>query len=61
LIEAGRVDIDAGLARLVAALTAAARLPVEQLCDRLLDVITGGQVDDDIALLAVRCPPVPGH
>jgi serine phosphatase RsbU (regulator of sigma subunit) len=60
LIEAGRVDIDAGVARLVTALTAAAQLPVEQLCDRLLDSITGGQVDDDIALLALRCPPVNG-
>jgi serine phosphatase RsbU (regulator of sigma subunit) len=57
LIEAGRVDIDAGLARLTAALTEWAHLPVQQLCDRLLDSLTGDRVDDDVALLAVRLSP----
>jgi serine phosphatase RsbU (regulator of sigma subunit) len=60
LIEAGHVGIDDGLARLVSALGEAGQLPVEQLCDRLLDSITGGQVDDDIALLAVRRSPTGG-
>jgi phosphoserine phosphatase RsbU/P len=59
LIEAGHVGIDEGLTRLVAVLTESAQLPVEQLCDRLLDAITGGQVDDDVALLAVRWPVEP--
>jgi phosphoserine phosphatase RsbU/P len=59
LIEAGHVGIDEGLTRLVAVLTESAQLPAEQLCDRLLDAITGGQVDDDVALLAVRWPGEP--
>jgi serine phosphatase RsbU (regulator of sigma subunit) len=59
LIEAGHVGIDEGVARLTTVLAASGQLPVEELCDRLLDSITGGQVDDDIALLAVRCPAEP--
>jgi serine phosphatase RsbU (regulator of sigma subunit) len=56
LIEAAHIGIDEGLARLTAVLADAGRLPVEELCDRLLDAITGSQIDDDVALLAVRCP-----
>jgi phosphoserine phosphatase RsbU/P len=54
LIEHGRCDVDAGLARLTAVLAELTDLPVEQLCDRLLDRIVDGRADDDIALLAVR-------
>jgi serine phosphatase RsbU (regulator of sigma subunit) len=61
LIEAGHVDIDDGSARLAAVLAACAELPVQQLCDRLLDVIVDGRADDDVALLAVRCPPAGGR
>jgi serine phosphatase RsbU (regulator of sigma subunit) len=57
LVEHGRVDIDTGLARLTAALTTLADVPVEELCNRLLDLIVPGRADDDIALLAVRCRP----
>ncbi len=57
LVEHGRVDIDTGLARLTGALTELAGVPVDQLCDRLLDRIVPGRADDDIALLAVRCHP----
>ena len=39
LVEAGRSEIDAGLARLAGALAECDGLPVEQLCDRLLERI----------------------
>ena len=57
LVEAGRCDIDAGLARLAGALAGCDGLPVEQLCDRLLERIVPGPADDDVALLAVRWSP----
>jgi PAS domain S-box-containing protein len=57
LVEHGRVDIDAGLARLTRVLTELADMPVDELCDRLLDRIVPGRADDDVALLAVRCHP----
>jgi PAS domain S-box-containing protein len=57
LVEHGRVDIDTGLARLTSVVRHLADLPVEKLCDRLLDRILLGNADDDIALLAVRCHP----
>ncbi|MFW3172846.1 SpoIIE family protein phosphatase [Geodermatophilus sp. CPCC 206100] len=57
LVEHGRVDIDTGLARLIGELTGLADVPVDELCDRLLDRIVPGRADDDIALLAVRCHP----
>ncbi|ADB74292.1 SpoIIE family protein phosphatase [Geodermatophilus obscurus] len=57
VVEHGRVDIDTGLARLTGALTELAGVPIDQLCDRLLDRIVPGRADDDIALLAVRCHP----
>jgi serine phosphatase RsbU (regulator of sigma subunit) len=55
LVEHGRGDIDTGLARLTGVLTELADVPVDELCDRLLDRILPGRADDDIALLAVRC------
>ena len=57
LVEHGRVNIDTGLTRLTGALTELAGVPVDELCDRLLDRILLGRADDDIALLAVRCHP----
>jgi phosphoserine phosphatase RsbU/P len=30
-------------------------LPVEELCDQLLDRIVSGRAEDDIAILALRC------
>ena len=60
LIEHGRCDIDTGLARLTAALSRCAGLPVEALCDQLLDRIVVGRAADDIAILALRCHPQPG-
>lgn len=60
LIEHGRCDIDTGLARLTAALSRCAGVPVEALCDQLLDRIVVGRAADDIAILALRCHPQPG-
>jgi PAS domain S-box-containing protein len=58
LIEHGRTGIDEGLTRLTEALTELGDLPLEELCDQLLDRIVTGRADDDIALLAVRCHPL---
>jgi sigma-B regulation protein RsbU (phosphoserine phosphatase) len=55
LVEAGRVGIDDGLARLAGVLAESVGLPVEQLCDRLLERVVPGRATDDVALLAVRC------
>ena len=57
LLEQGRVDLDRGMDRLTSALAGCAGLPVETLCDRLLDSVVPGRADDDIALLALRCCP----
>jgi serine phosphatase RsbU (regulator of sigma subunit) len=57
LIEHGRTGIDEGIARLTGELSEMADLPLEKICDQLLDRIAPGRADDDIALLAVRCHP----
>jgi phosphoserine phosphatase RsbU/P len=57
LVEHGRTGIDEGIARLAAALPELAYLPLEKLCDQLLDRIVPGRADDDIALLALHCHP----
>ena len=57
LAGAGPVDLDRGIDRLTPALAGCAGLPVEALCDRLLDSVVPGRADDDIALLALRCCP----
>ena len=53
LVERRDEDLDAGTERLRAAAADLAGLPVEELCDALLDRL-GGALDDDVALLAVR-------
>jgi serine phosphatase RsbU (regulator of sigma subunit) len=55
LLEHGRTGIDEGIARLIDALPALADLPLEKLCDQLLDHIVADRADDDIAVLALRC------
>jgi serine phosphatase RsbU (regulator of sigma subunit) len=55
LVEHGRTDIDRGMARLTAVLAELRGLPVEELCDELLDRILETRADDDVAVLALRC------
>src|SRR4051794_29924051 len=57
LIEYGRTGIDEGIDRLTGHLAEIAELPLEDLCDGLLDRVPPGRADDDIAILAVRCGP----
>jgi serine phosphatase RsbU (regulator of sigma subunit)/PAS domain-containing protein len=54
LIERRDSDIDDGMERLVAALADLADLPLQELCDRVLERMVEGQPDDDVALVAVR-------
>ena len=58
LVEAGRLDIDSGLARLTGALRDLGGLSADALCDRLLTRVVPDRTDDDIAVLAVRVLPV---
>jgi len=55
LVEHERTGIDEGIARVTGQLAGLADLPLEKLCDQLLDRIAPGRADDDIALLALRC------
>ena len=57
IVEHGRRGIEAGTARLTAALEQLTHLPLDDLCDQLLAHLAAGRTDDDIALLAVRCHP----
>lgn len=58
LIERRDRDLDTGLAQLTATLRAAAGLPLEELCDHLLDrMLPPGGAADDVALIAVRAHP----
>ncbi|MGY1746431.1 PP2C family protein-serine/threonine phosphatase [Blastococcus sp. SYSU D00695] len=57
LVEAGRVGIDAGLARICGAVADLAGLAPGALCDRLLTRLVPDRAEDDVAVLAVRCLP----
>jgi serine phosphatase RsbU (regulator of sigma subunit) len=54
LVEHGRIGIDDGIQRLTAVLGEGRGLPLDALCDHLLDRIVTDRADDDIAILAVR-------
>ena len=54
LIERRTTDLDHGLSRLADALARDGDLDPEELCDRLLATVGLDNVDDDIALLALR-------
>jgi serine phosphatase RsbU (regulator of sigma subunit) len=56
LVERRDASIDQGLAWLVRTVAEAARLPLEEFCDRLLEELCGA-VEDDVALLVVRAHP----
>ncbi|MFC8450443.1 SpoIIE family protein phosphatase [Kitasatospora sp. NPDC057223] len=57
LVESRLLTLDTGIARLRAAATAGADLPLGRLCDTL--IATLGDRGDDIAVIAVRVPPAP--
>lgn len=57
LVEQGRTLIDEGIARLAGVLGDLGDLPLDELCDRLLEKIVGGRSDDDVAIVALRAHP----
>jgi serine phosphatase RsbU (regulator of sigma subunit) len=58
LTERRGEDLDAGIARLAAALAELGDLPLETLCDRILrHMLPAATPDDDVALLALRMLP----
>ncbi|MBW8768021.1 MAG: serine/threonine-protein phosphatase, partial [Geodermatophilales bacterium] len=58
LFERRGVPLDEGRAQVTAILSRSAQLPLNQLCDRLLVEMLGDDVEDDVAVLAVRAHPV---
>ncbi|TFV64042.1 UNVERIFIED_ORG: GAF domain-containing protein [Bacillus sp. AZ43] len=54
LVERRDRDIDEGTAALLAVLREIAHLPLEELCDRLLERLFLSDAQDDVAVLAVR-------
>ena len=54
LIERRDADLDTGLARLRGHLAELAHLPLQQLCDALIERLVDGRPEDDVALVAVR-------
>ncbi|WP_369135892.1 SpoIIE family protein phosphatase [Modestobacter sp. I12A-02662] len=57
LIERRGADLDDGMDRLRAAATELAALPLDQLCDQLLEQLVHGKPEDDVALVAIRLRP----
>lgn len=57
LVERRDADLDAGLERLRTSLAELAPLPLEELCDQLLERLVQGRPSDDVALVAVRLYP----
>jgi serine phosphatase RsbU (regulator of sigma subunit) len=54
LVERRDRDIDAGTAELIDVLTECAGLPLDALCDRVLERMFLPDAEDDVAVLAVR-------
>lgn len=57
IVEHGRTPLDDGIARLAATFADVHELPLDALCDQLLERMLPCRADDDVALLAVRCHP----
>jgi PAS domain S-box-containing protein len=57
LIENRERDLDEGTAKLRAAATELAHLPLDRFCDELVDRLVDGRPEDDVALVAVRINP----
>ncbi|MGY2080095.1 SpoIIE family protein phosphatase [Modestobacter sp. SYSU DS0657] len=54
LVERSGSDLDVGVGRLHRLATELAHLPLEELCDQLLERLVDGHPADDVALVAVR-------
>jgi serine phosphatase RsbU (regulator of sigma subunit) len=54
LVERRDQSVDDGVARLDALLTECGELPIDELCDRVLDRLVPLQREDDVALTVVR-------
>jgi PAS domain S-box-containing protein len=57
LVERRNRDVDAGTDELVGVLRELAGLPLEELCDRVLERMFLPDAEDDVAVLAVRLKP----
>jgi hypothetical protein len=57
LVERRDRDLDAGIAELVRVLGGLTGVPLQELCDRLLERMYLPDTEDDVALLAVRVHP----
>ncbi len=57
LVERRDRDVDAGTAELMTVLREYADLPLEELCDRVLERMFLPDAEDDVAILAVRLHP----
>lgn len=54
LVERRGSDLDADLARLHAVVAEVAHLPLQELCDELVERLVHGRPEDDVALVALR-------
>ncbi|MFQ1001978.1 SpoIIE family protein phosphatase [Modestobacter sp. SSW1-42] len=54
LVERRDADLDTGIDQLKQLLRDLGHLPLQQLCDQLIDRLVSGRPDDDVALVAVR-------
>jgi serine phosphatase RsbU (regulator of sigma subunit) len=57
LVERRDEDLDVGIERLRDLVARTGRLPLEELCDVVLEGMSHGRPEDDIALLALRTAP----
>ena len=57
LVERRGSPLDSGLARLRQSLATLGGLPLEALCDAVLDRMVSGEYEDDVALLAIKSRP----
>jgi len=54
LVERRDADLDSGTDRLRVVLAELAHLPLEELCDELVERLVHGRPEDDVALVALR-------
>jgi PAS domain S-box-containing protein len=61
LIERRAGDLDSGMTRLRDAAEELAGLPLDQLCDEIIERLVQGRPEDDVALVAIRLHRRPGR